>query len=71
MMQKQLSEFVLLLFLSDGTLYVATITCLTERKLFTFDSMSPKTYDNIDLWTVNSSICQVQSSERSFKGNEN
>lgn len=56
MMQKQLLEFVLLLLLSDGILYVAIITCLSERKQFTFDSMSPKTYDNIDLWTVNSSV---------------
>lgn len=60
MMQKQLLEFVLLLFLTDGTLYLTTITCVTERKLFTFDSMSPKTHDNNDLWTVNSSISQVQ-----------
>ncbi len=62
MMQKQLSEFVLLLSLSDGILYVATITCLNERKktqLFTLDCMSSKTYDNVDLWTVSCSVCQA------------
>ena len=32
MMQKQLSEFVLLLPVSDGILCVATVTCPSERK---------------------------------------
>ncbi len=58
MMQKQLSEFVLLLSLSDGTLYVVTITCLSERTktLFTFLTVCLLRHDRVDLWTVNCSI---------------
>lgn len=59
MMQKQLSEFVLLLSLSDGVLSLPQLHVRVEEEtqLFTFDGMPAKAYDDVDSRTADCSVC--------------